>query len=78
MKPNELHIFRCLNVYRPAVLDAWYGLFKTGKPEYFGVLIQPQMHNPALNLAPFAHLTRRSKPAPHWLTLRLVSSEEPE
>ena len=34
------HIFRRLNLYRPAVLDAWYGLFKTGKPEYFGALMQ--------------------------------------
>jgi len=34
------HIFRRLNLYSPAVLDAWYGLFKTGKPEYFGALMQ--------------------------------------
>ncbi len=34
------HIFRRLNLYRPQVLDAWYGLFKTGKPEYFGALMQ--------------------------------------
>ncbi len=34
------HIFRRLNLYRPAVLDAWYGLFKTGKPEYFSALMQ--------------------------------------
>ena len=34
------HIFRRLNLYRPPVLDAWYGLFKTGKPEYFGALMQ--------------------------------------
>lgn len=34
------HIFRRLNLYRPAVLDAWYGLFKTGKPEYFNALMQ--------------------------------------
>jgi len=34
------HIFRRLNLYAPAVLDAWCGLFKTGKPEYFGALMQ--------------------------------------
>ena len=34
------HIFRRLNLYAPAVLDAWYGLFKTGKPEYFHSLMQ--------------------------------------
>lgn len=35
-----LHIFRRLDLYRPPVLDAWYGLFKTGKPEYFAALMQ--------------------------------------
>lgn len=42
MAPLEFaqHIFRRLNIYPPAVLDAWYGLFKTGKPEYFGALMQ--------------------------------------
>jgi putative intracellular protease/amidase len=34
------HIFRCLGLYTPQVLDAWYGLFKTGRPEYFGALMQ--------------------------------------
>jgi len=34
------HIFRRLNLYRPPVLDAWYRLFKTGQPEYFGALMQ--------------------------------------
>jgi putative intracellular protease/amidase len=34
------HIFRRLNLYTPKVLDAWYGLFKTGRPEYFGALMQ--------------------------------------
>jgi hypothetical protein len=34
------HIFRHLNLYRPPVLDAWYSLFKTGQPEYFGALMQ--------------------------------------
>ncbi len=33
------HIFRRLNLYAPAVLDAWYGLHKTGKPEYFAALM---------------------------------------
>lgn len=35
-----LHIFRRLNLFTPAVLDAWYGLHKTGKPEYFAALMQ--------------------------------------
>ncbi|MCP4746195.1 MAG: glutamine amidotransferase [Desulfobacteraceae bacterium] len=34
------HIFQRLNLYSPKVLDAWYGLFKTGKPEFFGALMQ--------------------------------------
>lgn len=34
------HIFQRLNLYPPAVLEAWYGLFKTGKPEYFAALMQ--------------------------------------
>jgi putative intracellular protease/amidase len=34
------HIFRRLNLYRPPVLDAWYGLFKTGQAEYFDALMQ--------------------------------------
>jgi putative intracellular protease/amidase len=34
------HIFRCLGLYAPQVLDAWYGLFKTGRPEYFRALMQ--------------------------------------
>jgi putative intracellular protease/amidase len=29
------HIFRCLGLFKPEVLDAWYGLFKTGRAEYF-------------------------------------------
>lgn len=33
-------IFRQLNLYHPAVLDAWYGLFKTGQAEYFAALMQ--------------------------------------
>ncbi len=35
-----LHIFRLLDVYTPAVLDAWYNLFKTGRTEYFVALMQ--------------------------------------
>ena len=34
------HVFRRLEVYSPAVLDAWFRLFKTGNPEYFGALMQ--------------------------------------
>lgn len=34
------HIFRRLAVYRPSVLEAWYRLFSTGRPEYFGELMQ--------------------------------------
>jgi hypothetical protein len=30
-----MHIFRRLDLYSQQVLDAWYGLFKTGRPEYF-------------------------------------------
>ena len=40
--PLELaqHIFRKLNLYSTEVLDAWYGLFKTGETRYFEALIQ--------------------------------------
>ncbi|MBF0529020.1 MAG: DJ-1/PfpI family protein, partial [Deltaproteobacteria bacterium] len=34
------HIFRRLGLFKPQVLDAWYGLFKTGQPEYFNALMQ--------------------------------------
>ena len=34
------HIFQRLGLYTPAVLDAWYGLHKTGRPEYFATLMQ--------------------------------------
>ena len=34
------HIFQRLDVYTPQVLDAWYGLFKTGRPEYYSALIK--------------------------------------
>ncbi|MFT3847151.1 MAG: DJ-1/PfpI family protein [Propionivibrio sp.] len=33
------HIFRRLDLYPPAVLDAWYGLFKTGRRAYFDALM---------------------------------------
>lgn len=32
------HIFKKLDLYKPEVLDAWYGLFKTGDPSYFATL----------------------------------------
>jgi putative intracellular protease/amidase len=31
-------IFKKLEVYRPATLDAWYGLYKTNDPKYFFAL----------------------------------------
>ena len=34
------HIFRRLALYRPAVLDAWYSLFKTGDVRYYYSLLQ--------------------------------------
>lgn len=34
------HIFACLGLYSPEVLDAWRRLFKTGQPEYFAALMQ--------------------------------------
>ena len=34
------HILRRLDLYQPAVLDAWTGLFKTGRSEYFYALFQ--------------------------------------
>jgi len=34
------HIFKCLDIYAPPVLEAWYGLFKTGRSEYFGELMK--------------------------------------
>jgi len=34
------HIFKCLDIYSPPVLEAWYGLFKTGRAEYFGELMK--------------------------------------
>ncbi|MBU1169211.1 MAG: glutamine amidotransferase [Proteobacteria bacterium] len=34
------HIFRRLDFYSLQVLDAWYGLYKTGRPEYFDALMK--------------------------------------
>lgn len=34
------HIFRLLDLYPPSVIDAWHGLFKTGRREYFDALMQ--------------------------------------
>ena len=34
------HVFKCLDIYEPPVLEAWYGLFKTGRAEYFGALMK--------------------------------------
>ena len=34
-----LQIFRYLELYSPEVMTAWYGLFKTGKPEYFAAFM---------------------------------------
>ncbi|MFE2754141.1 DJ-1/PfpI family protein [Actinosynnema sp. NPDC059335] len=33
-------IFAELDLYEPAVLEAWYGLYRTGDPEWFGKLVQ--------------------------------------
>jgi putative intracellular protease/amidase len=32
------HIFQKLDLYKAEILDAWYGLFKTGDPSYFATL----------------------------------------
>jgi putative intracellular protease/amidase len=34
------HIFKCLDIYTPPVLAAWYGLFKSGRSEYFRELMK--------------------------------------
>lgn len=34
------HIFKNLDIYSPAVLEAWYQLFKTGRPQYFHDLME--------------------------------------
>jgi putative intracellular protease/amidase len=42
MAPLEFayHIYRRLDLYDPAVLEAWFGLFSTRKPEYFAELLR--------------------------------------
>jgi putative intracellular protease/amidase len=42
MAPLEFayHIYRRLDLYAPDVLEAWYGLFSTRKPEYFAELLR--------------------------------------
>jgi len=42
MAPLEFayHIYRRLDLYAPDVLEAWYGLFSTRKPEYFAELMR--------------------------------------
>jgi putative intracellular protease/amidase len=42
MAPLEFgyHILRKLDLYAPALLEAWYGLFSTRKPEYFAELVR--------------------------------------
>ena len=37
------HIFKLLDVYTAPVLEAWYGLLKTGRAEYFGALMKAIM-----------------------------------
>jgi hypothetical protein len=32
-------VFRELDVYPPAVAEAWYGLFSTGDPKWYGALV---------------------------------------
>jgi len=34
------HIFKSLDIYSTPVLEAWYGLFKTGRSEYFEALMK--------------------------------------
>jgi len=34
------HIFKRLEIFKPEVLDAWFGLFKTGRAEYYFALMQ--------------------------------------
>lgn len=40
------HIFQKLDLYKAEILDAWYGLFKTGEPSYFATLekLESQAH----------------------------------
>jgi len=34
------HIFKKLDLYKPPILEAWYGLFKTGDASYYSTLEQ--------------------------------------
>jgi hypothetical protein len=34
------HIFKILDIYSDPVLEAWFGLFKTGRAEYFETLMK--------------------------------------
>jgi putative intracellular protease/amidase len=43
-------IFECLQLYTPEVLDAWYKLFATGRPEYFGALMAASQSASAADL----------------------------
>jgi putative intracellular protease/amidase len=33
------HVFKCLDIYTQQVLEAWYGLYKTGQSKYFEELM---------------------------------------
>ncbi|MFN2431952.1 MAG: DJ-1/PfpI family protein [Gemmatimonadota bacterium] len=48
MAPLEFayHIFRRLELFAPEVLEAWYGLFKTRRPDYFAALLQAVGESP--------------------------------
>ena len=35
-------IFKKLDVFTPAMLEAWFGLFKTGDMKYFGELMKAE------------------------------------
>lgn len=34
------HLLRALDVFSPSTLDAWYSLYRTGKPEYYYALVR--------------------------------------
>jgi putative intracellular protease/amidase len=40
------HIFRKLDLFAPATLEAWFKLFKTGNVEHFGELVQSMAPSP--------------------------------
>ena len=40
-------IFRRLDVYAPAALEAWYGLFSSGDPQYFARMMELEQSRPA-------------------------------